>query len=166
MADPNFADPMGAIPSDQYEADIVIWADRQAALLRRVAAGESPNETPDWENIIDEVESLGRSETRACASLLTQMLLHQMKIAAWPNSTAVPGWTEEVARLRWEAADAFAPSMRKRLDVTRIYAQALRELHRMPQTIDGQLPLPVATVCPVTLDELLTRALGDLFTAP
>ncbi len=142
--------------SDLHDTDILDWSERQAALLRRIAAGEPVNERPDWSNIIEEVGDVGRSETRACRSLLIQMMLHQMKITAWPNSTTVPGWTEEVARLRWEAADAFAPSMRQRLDVARIYATALRELRKMPATIDGLPPLPVPAVCPLTLDELLS----------
>jgi hypothetical protein len=140
--------------TDLYETDILLWSERQADLLRRAAAGERINDL-DWTNIIDEVEAVGRSETRACASLLMQLLLHRLKIAAWPESTAVPGWTDEVARLRWEAAEAFAPSMRQRLDVAKIYASALRELRKMPATIDGRTPLPVTDTCPETLDQLL-----------
>jgi hypothetical protein len=142
--------------SDLYESDIVRWSEQQAELLRRIAAGEPVNEAPDWPNIVDEVESLGRSETRACASLFVQALLHDLKLAAWPKSTAAPGWMEEARRFRWEAREAFAPSMRQRLDVTRLYADALRELRRMPQTIDGQAALPVPETCPMTLDELLS----------
>ena len=145
--------------SDLYEADILLWSERQAELLRRLEAGERVNDL-DWPNIIDEVESVGRSETRACASLLMQMVLHRLKIAAWPDSTAVPGWSEEVARLRFDAAQAFAPSMRQRLDVAKIYAAALRELCRMPATIDGKPPLPVPETCGATLDELLAEP-GD-----
>jgi hypothetical protein len=55
-----------------------------------------------------------------------------------------------VARIN--AADAFAPSMRQKIDVADLYAKALRAL---PETIDGQPPLPLSDVCPVTLDELL-----------
>jgi len=36
-----------------------------------------------------------------------------------------------------------------------IYRRALRA---MPETIDGQPPLPVPQTCPVTLDELLAEA--------
>jgi hypothetical protein len=40
-------------------------------------------------------------------------------------------------------------------DLDRIYRQALRGL---PETMDGQPPLAVPQVCPVTLDELLAEA--------
>jgi hypothetical protein len=44
--------------------------------------------------------------------------------------------------------------MRQRIDVADLYAKALRVL---PETVDGQPPLPVPTTCPVTLDELLSE---------
>jgi len=51
-------------------------------------------------------------------------------------------------------ADAFAPSMRQRIDVARLYRRALR---RLPPAIDGQPPLPPADECPLGLDQLLTE---------
>jgi hypothetical protein len=141
--------------SDLYDDDILWWSEQQAELLRRVAAGERVNDQVDWNNIIDEVESLGRSETRACTSALVQMLLHELKLVAWPNSTAVPSWRDEVSMRRMEAADAFAPSMRRKIDVADLYARALHEFRKMPAMIDGLAPLPVPGTCERTLDELL-----------
>jgi len=136
-----------------YDEDILAWSERQGELLRRIACGERVNDADlDWPNIAEEVESVGRSELRACEALLRQALIHMRKISAWPASPAVPGWQEEVIRFRQEAADAFAPSMRQRIDLGRLYRQALQ---RMPKQIDGQPPLPVPQDCPVTLDELL-----------
>ena len=37
--------------SDLYEDDILLWSERQAALLRRMAAGERLNDQVDWENV-------------------------------------------------------------------------------------------------------------------
>ena len=52
--------------SDLYDEDVVTWSEQQAALLRRVAAGERVNDQVDWINIIDEVESLaGRKHVPA-----------------------------------------------------------------------------------------------------
>ena len=42
--------------------------------------------------------------------------------------------------------------MRQHIDVAKLYRSALR---RMPESIDGTLPLPLPPACPVTLDELL-----------
>ena len=54
---------------------------------------------------------------------------------------------------RAQARRRFTPSMRQRIDLTGIYADALRGL---PEAMDGVPPLPVPDVCPVTMDELLS----------
>lgn len=138
----------------EYENDILEWSEHQAALLRRAAAGERVNGL-DWPNIIDEVESVGLSELRSVASLLTQALAHMLKAEAWPSSREVPGWRAEARRFRDEAADRFTPSMRHRIDLVKLHRRAMRYL---PETIDDQPPLPVPAVCPFTLDELLSEA--------
>ena len=138
--------------SDLYDTDILTWSEHQAELLRRVAAGEPVNEKPDWSNIIEELADVGRSELRSCRSLLRQALRHMLKAEAWPLSRDAPTWRADAIDFRRQARDAFSPSMRQKIDVATLYADSLAT---MPETIDGQPPLPVPDVCPVTLDELL-----------
>jgi hypothetical protein len=138
--------------ADLYEADILLWSEQQRDLLRRVAAGEPVNEIPDWPNIIEEIESVGNEQRFAVESLLMQALIHMLKAEAWPLSRDVPHWQAEARVFRGTAQSRFTPSMRQKIDLERIYRRALRGL---PDTIDGQPPLPVPPVCPVTLDELL-----------
>jgi hypothetical protein len=140
--------------SDLYEDDIVLWSERQGALLRRRAAGELVNERElDWPNIAEEIESVGSEQVHAVESLLVQALAHWLKAEAWPTSREVPGWRAEARRFRDDAVSRFAPSvMRQKIDLAKLYRRALRAL---PETIDDQSPLPVSQVCPVTLDELL-----------
>lgn len=135
-----------------YDADVLEWSQHQARLLRQHAAGERLNETPDWANIIEEVESVGRSQLSAVRSLLVRALEHDLKCEAWPLMPYVPGWRAEARRFRLDAAEAYAPSMRQHIDVASLYRKAL---HILPDTIDGQPPLPVPATCPVTLAELL-----------
>jgi hypothetical protein len=138
--------------SDLYDTDILLWSERQRDLLKRVAAGEAVNEAPDWPNIIEEIESVGNEQLHAVESLLVQTLLHMLKASAWPLSGEVPHWQAEARGFRDDAASRYAPSMHQRIDIGRLYRRAMR---RLPETIDGQPPLPVPDVCPVTLDELL-----------
>lgn len=135
-----------------YDADILEWSEQQARLLRRQAAGEADNEAPDWANIVEEIESVGRDQLHAVESLLAQALAHMLKAEAWPLSREAPGWQAESRRFRDDAAGRFSPSMRQRIDMAKLYRRALRI---MPDTIDGQPPLPVPDACPVALDELL-----------
>lgn len=139
--------------SNSYEADIVMWSEHQAAVLRRLAEGERVNDQVDWENVIEEIESVGNEQRHAVESLLLQALLHMLKAEAWPLSLDVPHWHSEARLFRAQAANRYAPSMRQRLNLGRIYSQAVRAV---PDTIDGVQPLPVSAGCPVTLDELLS----------
>jgi hypothetical protein len=41
------------------DADVLLWYEHQANLLRRLAAGERVNDRIGWENVIEEVESVG-----------------------------------------------------------------------------------------------------------
>ena len=97
---------------------------------------------------------MGREQLHAIESLLVQALAHMLKAQAWPQSLAAPGWRAEAIRFRDDAADRFAPSMRQRINLERLYRRALRA---MPETVDGQPPLPVPAECPVTLDALLSE---------
>ncbi len=140
--------------SDLYDEDILLWSERQSELLRRRAAGELVNEHDlDWPNIAEEIESVGSEQLHAVESLLVQALAHMLKAEAWPTSREVPGWRAEARRFRGDATSRFAPSMRQKLDLAKLYRRALRAL---PEMIDGQPPLPVPESCPVTLDELLS----------
>ena len=139
----------------EYDTDILVWSQRQASLLRRVAVGEPVNEAPDWSNIIEEIESVGNEQVFAFTSLLEQALRHLLKAAAWPEARDVLHWQAESRVFRASAADRFTPSMRQKIDLAKIYRRARRGL---PEAIDGQPPLPVPTECPYTLEDLLNDA--------
>jgi hypothetical protein len=122
-------------------------------LLRRRAAGELVNEAElDWPNIAEEIESVGRDQLHAVESFLVQALVHDLKAEAWPLSGYAAGWRAEARRFCDDAAARYTPSMRQRLDLATIYRRALRA---MPETVDGQPPLPVSETSPATLEELL-----------
>ena len=142
--------------SGLYEEDVVLWSECQVELLRRHAAGERVNDGAlDWSNIIEEIESVGNEQRHAVESLLLRALIHWLKAEAWPESRDVPHWRAEERTFLYQAGKRFAPSMRQRLDLADIYAAALRGL---PESSDGQPPLPVPEACPFTLEALLARA--------
>jgi hypothetical protein len=135
-----------------YDSDILEWSERQAALLRRRALGDLVNDAElDWPNIAEEIEDVGRSELHSVESLLVQALRHILKAQAWPLSRDAPSWRADAIDFRQQARRRFAPSMRQKIDVLSLYADARRAL---PETMDGLPPLPVQTDMP-TLDELL-----------
>lgn len=141
------------VPDDLYDRDVLIWSEQQADLLRRLAAGERVNDAVDWANLIDEVESVGLSELRACRSLLRHALIHLLKLYAWPGSQVLEHWRGEATTFLADARDSFAPSMRQRIDLADIYADALHAVQG--RTNDSGEPLSLPNTCPFTLNDLL-----------
>ena len=142
------------MPDGLYERDALAWAEQQADLLRRLAAGERLNAAVDWPNVIEEVQDVGRSELRACGSLLRQAMVRLLKLHAWPGSQAAAHWRGEAAGFLADARRAFTPSTRQRIDLADLYADALHQVRIGAGDAGEARLLPEA--CPFALDELLT----------
>ena len=148
------------MPDGLYEHDALAWAEQQATLLRRLAAGERVNDAVDWLHVIEEVQDVGLSELRACRSLLQQAMVHLLKLHAWPGTHSAAHWREEAGVFLDDAEQRFTPSMRQRIGLDALYAKALR---RAPEaTNDAGAPRSLPDSCPFTLDELLAGNLVDL----
>jgi Domain of unknown function DUF29 len=137
----------------EYDTDILLWSEAQAKLLRRRAAGELINDADlDWPNIAEEIEDVGSERLHAVESLLVQALRHMLKAEAWPLSRDAPSWRADAVDFRQQARRRFVPSMRQKIVMASLYADAVRAL---PETIDAVAPLSMPGVCPVTLDDML-----------
>jgi hypothetical protein len=103
--------------NDLYETDTVAWAEQQGSLLRRVAVGERLNVAPDWSNIAEEIETLGKNQGRELASRIAVILEHLMKLAASPGSEPRAAWRATIRRERGEIETLLddAPSLRARV---------------------------------------------------
>jgi Domain of unknown function DUF29 len=140
------------MPDDLYDHDILAWSRHQADLLRRMARGERVNDV-DWQHVVEEIEDVGVSELNAVRSHLRLMLVHLLKVVGWPNSPSVGHWRSEIVGFQNDAAQRFAPSMRRRIDLARLYGDASRQLEDV--AYDDVAPLAWPADCPVTLKQLL-----------
>lgn len=87
--------------ADLYEEDFVRWTEQQSRALRE--AGRLATDLPlDWENLAEEVESLGRSQKRELRSRISTIIEHLLKLEHSPASDPRRGWMETVARERRE----------------------------------------------------------------
>jgi hypothetical protein len=95
--------------SRAYDADLVLWAESQARALRD--AGRAGTNLPiDWQNVAEEIESLGKSQARELASRIETILVHMMKLQASPASNPRIGWRASVQRQRDEIEAVLADS--------------------------------------------------------
>jgi hypothetical protein len=130
------------------QLDILAWSEEQAKLLRARAADKL-----DFKNLAEEIEDLGRSELHACQALLTQAMRHMLKARAWPQSLDAPSWRADAVDFLQQARRKFTPSMRPRIDIDVLYADAVTAL---PTMIDGCKPSGlILETCPWTLDWFL-----------
>jgi hypothetical protein len=98
-----------------YETDYQLWLDRTLAQLR---AQDFSN--IDLENLIEEIESLGKSDKRAISSYLMRLCEHLLKLKYWKEEreTCLRGWKVEIRnfRLQVKAILKDSPSLRNYLD--------------------------------------------------
>ena len=142
-----------------YDRDILLWSEQQAATLQRLADGERVNDAIDWPNLIDEVLTVGLSELHACESLLARGIEHLLKLRLSLHDTAAIHWRHETVTFLRDARRHFTPSMRQRIDVDRLYGDAIRDSRRAG-TIEPDHPVLSNTDrCPLTLDDLLSEEL-------
>lgn len=111
-----------------YDTDTVLWSERQADLLRRLAAGERVNNQVDWENVAEEIDSVGRSQRIALASHVRVVLEHLMKLEASPAAEPRRGWRETVRRARAGIRELLEDSPSLRRTVGTIIARQLPEV--------------------------------------
>lgn len=132
-----------------YEADFFRWTQEQGRLLRAgVARGL------DWENLAEEVETLGRSERNEIESRLGVLLLHLLKWQFQPERRS-SGWRGTIVEQRMRLAKRLRdnPSLQDHpLEVLdEEYVPA-----RLKASGETGLPLDaLPETCPYTVEQIL-----------
>ncbi len=98
-----------------YDRDFVLWTEEQAAALRQAKGANLPL---DWENLAEEIESLGKSDRRALRSQIRGLLRHFFKLEASSARKPRAGWRATIRDARSEIADVLrdSPSLRREID--------------------------------------------------
>jgi hypothetical protein len=141
-----------------YERDFCHWTAEQAAALRGAAARRL-NLALDFENLAEEIESLGRSDRRALVSHIKRVIEHLLKLQYSPAHEPRPGWQESVDLHRQEARELLndSPSLRHHLEgeLGPCYRDAARLAVRglASDAVDVTLP----ETCPYPLEDILSE---------
>ena len=130
----------------EYEADFAAWADEQGRQLRnRRPAGL------DWDNLAEEVESLGRSDKRAVGSALKVVLEHlikwryqaQKRSASWSDS--IDEHRDRILRILEDSPRLAAlPAEILDQEYTRARRKALRDTGVEADRVPATCPFTVA----------------------
>ena len=147
-----------------YDTDFLAWSREQAEALRAAARGGT-NQPIDWENVAEEIESLGISQSSALSSQIRRIIRHFLKLEF--SSAAAPrrGWFESANDAKAEIDELLehSPSLRKELpsivaaETRRGSKLAVGDLERY-----GELdPATLARIRDTTYTE--EKILGDWF---
>jgi hypothetical protein len=134
-------------PTTLYETDTVAWSEQQAAALRAAARGSS-NQPLDWENLAEEIESLGRSLRYALRSQISRIIQHQVKLEYSPAVDPWRGWRRTIRQARAEIRQILSDNPSLRRGVPRFVAEettpavelALRDMEENDELHRLQLP--------------------------
>lgn len=97
-----------------YDTDFLRWTEEQAVALRRAKRSNLPL---DWENLAEEIESLGISQRAALRAQLRRVLHHLFKLEASAAIEPRAGWRRSVRDARDEIRDLLqdSPSLRREI---------------------------------------------------
>jgi hypothetical protein len=92
-----------------YDEDFVAWTEEQAAALRTAGRGRT-NQPLDWENLAEEIESLGKSDRRELRGQIYRIIRHLAKLQFSPATGQRRGWLDSVSDGRAQAELVLADS--------------------------------------------------------
>ena len=132
-----------------YDTDFHAWTREQAARLRRARPSDV-----DWENLAEEVESLGRSDKRALGSDLKIVLEHLLKWRYQPEKRS-ESWSDSIEEHRDRIARIIADSPSLAGWPAEVLA-AEYDRGRTKALKDTKLaPARIPVVCPFSVEQAL-----------
>ncbi|MBT9316831.1 DUF29 domain-containing protein [Leptothoe spongobia] len=112
-----------------YDNDFMAWCEYQAEALRSQDFGNL-----DLANLIEEISDMGREQFNKTASLTRQIIIHILKLQAFPNDQATEHWRDEIEAFQDNLDDIISGSIRYRFQQQETFAaqqaKALRRLQR------------------------------------
>ena len=108
--------------SELYDRDFFLWTQEQATALRAVKDSNLPL---DWDNLAEEIESLGKSDRRELRSQIRRIMRHLLKLEISPALDPRGGWCSTIADSRSEIEDVLQDSPSLGREVDRMIAEEL-----------------------------------------
>jgi predicted DNA-binding ribbon-helix-helix protein len=135
-----------------YEQDFIVWSQQQAELLRAGCWNAL-----DIENLLEELDNMGKSEKQALQSLLRNIISHLLKFQLSSALQARPGWVEEISEFRAQAETKLqdTPSLRRYMNdlFMKAWPQARKIVEKSFRIYGENIHIP--SECPYTLEQVL-----------
>jgi hypothetical protein len=135
-----------------YDLDDAQWLEETVSLLKKHQFQQL-----DLDNLIEELEDLGREKKNAVASLLEQIIRHLLLLQYWTKESEYNSvhWQEEIYNFRTQLGRKITTNLRNYLEkeLNSIYQDALGFLKI--KTVNSVVFPPD---CPYSLEQLLDRS--------
>jgi Domain of unknown function DUF29 len=134
---------MSTLTPTLYATDYYRWLEETVTRLQ-----ERDFDAVDWENLIEEVSDLGKSQKNAVKSLMIRLVEHLFKLAYWERERMYNArkWRSEIVTFRSQIRDKLEESPTLRSYLLEIYPKCLEdaresmgELFDLPQEIEISL---------------------------
>jgi hypothetical protein len=135
-----------------YDLDDDQWLEQTINLLKNYQFPQL-----DLDNLIGELEDLGREKKNCAASLLEQIIRHLLLLQYWTTEAEYNAvhWQEEIYNFRTQLRRKITTNLRKYLEdeLTSIYQDALGFVKIKTTNL-----VTFPTECPYSLEQLLDRS--------
>ena len=149
-------DEVDIAPADEparaaYDRDFYSWSLEQARLLR-----EGRFEPLDWENVAEEIESLGREQFNKLSSAFRVLLVHMLKWDHQPDPRS-RSWALSIETQRIEVEDVLADNPGLKPRVPEAIARAFRRARLEAAKETGLDKHEFPATCPYSPDAIASR---------
>jgi len=148
----------GARPKGpDYDDDFYAWTQHQAQVMREMPIADNRF---DRDNVVEEIETLGRSERDAVRSQVHRILEHFLKLQYSPAERPRAGWMASVNDARRILGDKLSAALRRDIEarLLDLYEDARYQTELSLQDYgEGEVAKSFPQECPYTLDHILQR---------
>jgi hypothetical protein len=140
-----------------YDDDLLAWSEQQAEALRALARRPELSNLVDWENVVEEIETLGRSDFRTVTRHLELAFVHLIKMLSLPHHRSSRHWEGEVQNFLRTFQKLCTASIARRIVLDEVWNEALGRATSELWAY-GDKPLPgLPDQCPLALPFLRTH---------
>ncbi len=135
-----------------YDQDYYLWL---KTTINQLRTGQFS--AVDLENLLEELETMGRSEKRAIESLLTNLLVHLLKLKCWDSERErnQGHWQGEVRTFRRQIKKSLKDSPSLKPYILEIFDECYQDA-RKEASDRSQLPIDTFPVIPIgSLEQIL-----------
>lgn len=134
-----------------YDQDYHSWLESTIQHLKSSNFSEV-----DWENLIEELEDMGRSEKRAVYSNLKILLLHLLKYRYQPEKRS-KSWLSSICEHRQRLHRSFreSPSLKNYFEI--VIPESFEDARELTSKETGLNINSLPNECPFSIEEILDR---------